>query len=266
MLRQDALDGLAQAARAFDATRHATFRIGGHAVGWVRRDWLAHLAPWKHHFLKSRDALALAPALRTVEARTAAFAEVTEGLARAGVITGWRNERYAVVEAWGRPVLAHIERAAARFFGLTTFAAHANGLVTAAGETRMWIARRSPTKPIDPGLLDNLVGGGMSAEADPLETLVREAGEEAGIPPALARAAVARGTIAIRREVPEGVQQETLFAFDLALPADFVPHNEDGEVAEVRLMTLRDVGALVAAREMTLDASLVAAGYLSRAR
>lgn len=266
MVDASILEALGRAARAFDAARHVTFRIGGHPVGWVRRDFLPHLDPWKHHFLKNRDALALAPSLRTVEARTAAFAEVAEGLARAGVVSGWRNERYAVVEAWGRPVLAHIERAAARFFGLTTFAAHANGIVTAAGDTRMWIARRSPTKPIDPGLLDNLVGGGMSAEADPLETLVREAGEEAGIPPALARTAVARGTLAILREVPEGVQQETLFAFDLELPADFVPRNEDGEVAEVRLMTLEEVARVIAARGMTLDASLVAAGYLSRER
>ncbi len=262
MLSQEALDRLAQASRAFDATRYMTFRIGGHAVGWVRRDWLPHLDPWKPHFLKNRDALALAPALRTAEARTAALAEVVEGLARAGAISGWRNERYAVVEAWGRPVLAHIERAAARFFGLTTFAAHANGIVRDGGGARMWIARRSSTKPIDPGLLDNLVGGGMSAEADPLETLVREAGEEAGIPPALARIAIARGRLAILREVPEGVQQETLFAFDLELPAHFVPRNEDGEVAEVRLMTLDEVGAVIEARKMTLDASLVAAGFL----
>jgi len=266
MLTREALDRLAQTAQAFDATRYVAFRIGGHAVGWVRRDWLPHLEPWKRHFLKKRDALALAPALGTAAARTAALAEVAEGLARAGVISGWRNERYAVVEAWGRPVLAQIERAAARFFGLTTFAAHANGIVTGAGETQMWIARRSPAKPIDPGLLDNLVGGGMSAEADPLETLVREAGEEAGIPAVLARTAVARGTIAILREVPEGVQQETLFAFDLELPADFVPHNEDGEVAEVRRMTLAEVGAVITAGEMTLDASLVAAGYLTRER
>jgi len=41
-----------------------------------------------------------------------------------------------------------------------------------------------------------------------------------------------------------------------------VPRNEDGEVAEVRLMTLDEVGAVIEARKMTLDASLVAAGFL----
>ncbi|MGH8620116.1 MAG: DUF4743 domain-containing protein [Burkholderiales bacterium] len=264
MLNTKIPDRLARAARAFDAARHVAFRIGERPVGWVRRDWLSHLEPWQRWFIRDDHTLALAAALSTLNARTAFLAEVAEGLARIGVVNGWRDERYAIVEAWGQPVLSHIERAAARFFGVTTFAAHANGVTRGKGGPRMWIARRSPTKPIDPGLLDNLVGGGMSAEADPLETLVREAGEEAGIPPALASTAVARGTIDILREVPEGVQQETLFAFDLELPADFVPHNQDGEVAEVQLMALDDVARVIAARGMTLDASLVAAGYLER--
>ena len=36
------------------------------------------------------------------------------------------------------------------------------------------------------------------------------------------------------REVPEGVQSEVIFAFDLELPREFMPHNEDGEVAELQ--------------------------------
>ena len=265
MLSQSVLDRLAREAHAFDARRHVAFTIGGRQVGWVARARLTQLEPWREYFIRADDTLALAPGLASGAARTAALAEVAAGLAHAGAVTGWRDERYAIVEGWGQPVLAHIERAAARFFGVTTFAAHANGIVKVDGTARLWIARRSAAKPIDPGLLDNLVGGGMSAEADPHETLVREAGEEAGIPAALARSAVARGTIGILREVPEGVQQETLFAFDLELPPDFTPRNEDGEVAGVRLMTLTEVSEVIAAREMTLDASLVTAGYLAGA-
>ncbi len=43
----------------------------------------------------------------------------------------------------------------------------------------MWIARRSPTKPIDPGMLDNLVGGGLAAGLTVAQTLVKEGWEEA---------------------------------------------------------------------------------------
>ena len=67
---------------------------------------------------------------------------------------------------------------------------HLNGI---AGE-RMWLARRSPTKQIDPGMLDNLVAGGISVGFSARDPLVKEAWEEAGIPAELARKAVASGT------------------------------------------------------------------------
>jgi 8-oxo-dGTP pyrophosphatase MutT (NUDIX family) len=263
MLSQETLDRLGQAARAFDAAAHASFSIGTDSVGWIRRRDVPALKRWPGIFLHTWNGVALHPDLDTAESRSRALAEVARELARGGLVTGWRDELYAVVTAFDAPPLARLERAAARFFGIRTFAAHANGIVRTAGETRMWIARRSRTKPIDPGLLDNLVGGGLTAGADVRAELAREAREEAGIPETLAHQAVARGSIEILREVPEGVQHETLFAFDLALPPDFAPRNEDGEVAEVRLMTLEDVSRVIAAGEMTLDASLVAAAFLA---
>ena len=44
-----------------------------------------------------------------------------------------------------------LERAAARYFGVHTCAAHVNGLVRGATATTMWFARRSADKAIDPG-------------------------------------------------------------------------------------------------------------------
>ena len=49
-----------------------------------------------------------------------------------------------------RPVF-ELERAAARYFGVHTYAAHVNGLVRGERRRRMWLARRSATKAIDPG-------------------------------------------------------------------------------------------------------------------
>ena len=45
----------------------------------------------------------------------------------------------------GRP-LFEIERAAARYFGIHTYAAHVNGLVQAGDGVRRWLARRSPSR------------------------------------------------------------------------------------------------------------------------
>ena len=44
---------------------------------------------------------------------------------------------------------------AARYFGVQTYAAHVNGLVRRGDDVEMWIARRSPTKSIDPGRLES---------------------------------------------------------------------------------------------------------------
>src|SRR6185437_7257729 len=82
-----------------------------------------------------------------------------------------------------------IERGAARYFGVRTWAAHVNGIVHREAGAQMWLARRSRQKAVDPGLLDNLVGGGIAAGFRVDQTVVKEAWEEAGIPAPLARAA-----------------------------------------------------------------------------
>ncbi|EWS52579.1 NUDIX domain protein [Methylibium sp. T29] len=148
-------------------------------------------APW----LQERDDGVLSTALRD-EALDAAFAVTHAALRERGLITGWRNETYAVVPAWGAPVLARIERAAARFWGTLTFGAHANGYVAGPDgrPSHLWIAQRSPHKPTDPGKFDNLIGGGVPHGQTPFETLVREGWEEAGLAADLVRRATRAGS------------------------------------------------------------------------
>jgi 8-oxo-dGTP pyrophosphatase MutT (NUDIX family) len=229
---------------SFKASRYVPFMTGGRRIGWLQPELAARLAGWPAVFTSGSEKVVLVDA--------AGLGRVVEELAQEGFIPGWRNERYRIAE------LFDIERAAARPFGLTTQAVHVNGI---AGE-RMWLARRSLTKPIDPGLLDNLVGGGISAGFSVEATLVKEAWEEAGIPAELARRAKPGGTISILREVPEGVQSETISVYDLELPADFRPQNQDGEVSEFKLVTFAEVEREVLAYE----AGLVALDYLQRRR
>lgn len=209
--------------------------------------------------------MAVAAALATAAARTEAITEVVSVLYEQQLITGWRDERYAVVSGFDAPALFHIERAAARFFGTTTYAAHANGYCAGPADCEMWLARRSQSKPIDPGMLDNLVGGGMCAGAPPHETIVREAWEEAGVPAEIASNAMPAGTVELLREAPEGVQSEVIFVYDLELPLDFAPRNMDAEVAEFRRVPVSDALAMFEREsEMTLDASLVTLSFLMR--
>ena len=248
----------------FDAAAHVRLMVEGMQVGWLPRRHAAILAAFDGVLGRSdgQGDVTLLPGCATAAERNVALAALARALADAGHVRGWRNELFAVTPALDAEPFALIERAAARFLGLLTFASHMNGIV--AGQRALWIARRSPHKAIDPGMWDNLVAGGMPAGSDPLETLVRECDEESGIPPELASQVEAHGVIDVLREIPEGVQWERVYVYDLLLPADFVPHNRDGEVAEHRHIDPEALLAIMADRAMTVDATLVTLDALRR--
>jgi len=237
-------------------------------VGWLDPARAANLAAFPEIFSIAGDAVVLSAALTDEPARTAALDRVARKLAADGLLTAWRNERYAVAAAFAAEPIFVLERAAARYFGIATHAAHVNGLVHGTDGTKMWFARRSPTKAIDPGMLDNLVGGGIAAGHTVAGTVVKEAWEEAGARADLAATARPAGTVRLCRTQPDGLQRETIHVHDLWLPADFVPNGKDGEVVEHRLVTLAEAARLIALAEgpdvVTVDASLVVLDCLIR--
>jgi 8-oxo-dGTP pyrophosphatase MutT (NUDIX family) len=238
--------------------------VQGRAVGWLAPERAQRLAGWPAYFSLSDEGVELAASLVTHGQRTAAFAEVARVLAAEGALSAWRDERYAVAVEPGEAPLFELERAAARYFGIHTSAAHLNGVVGSGEDWQMWLARRSSVKPIDPGLLDNLVGGGIAAGASVADTLVKEAWEEAGIEADRARSSLPVGAVHICREQPDGLQRETIHVHDLWLPSEFVPQNQDGEAVAHRLCTPDAVLAVIATDEVTADASLVIVDFLLR--
>lgn len=251
------------AARSHDANRRLPFLIDGVAVGSVDR---AHLNALAAHAATLRiDEHGVALTVPAAE-RSAALTAVNRQLHAAGVIPGWRDETYAIVNRHGDAPFALIERAASRFWGTLTFGAHCNGYVAdAAGRpTHLWVARRSLRKHTDPGLLDNLVGGGVPWDQTPFETLLREGWEEAGLPVELMQQATPGRVIRLYRDIPEGLQHEHLYVYDLALPAGLTPVNQDGEVGELRCLPVPEALALAAGREMTVDAAMVTLDFALR--
>ncbi|MEO8509273.1 MAG: DUF4743 domain-containing protein [Betaproteobacteria bacterium] len=245
-------------------------RVDGVVAGWVGRERSRRLARFADVFRVDGDGLAFVPALRNAGERSAALAGVTACLSREGALTAWRNEHYAVAPVLGAPPWFTLERAAARYFGVHTWAAHVNGLVRDDDGARMWLARRSDTKAIDAGMLDNLVGGGVAAGATIAGTVVKESWEEAGIASELAATARPTSALHIRRDQPDGLQWETIHAHDLWLPTDFVPVNQDGEAVEHRRVSLATAANLIAVDDgpdsVTADASLVVLDCLLRQR
>jgi 8-oxo-dGTP pyrophosphatase MutT (NUDIX family) len=97
------------------------------------------------------------------------------------------------------------------------------------------------SKPIGPGKLDQIVGGGVPLGYSLAEALIKECAEEAGMPADLARRAHPVGAITILAEEDGGLWHETLFNYDLTLPDDFMPKNADGEVESFELMSIAEV-------------------------
>lgn len=244
------------------------FVVDGIALGYLDEPRAARLVRFDSVFCAANGQIRFVSALDSEPKRSAAMAEVARTLAREAALSAWRDELYPVAASFEASPAFVLERAAARYFGIHTWAAHVNGVVAADGGVRMWFARRSPTKAIDPGQLDNLVGGGIAAGRGVAETVVKEAWEEAGIPACLATHATLVASLDVQRANADGLQRETVFAHDLVLPPDFVPVNQDGEAIEHRLVPLDEAGSLIAATRgpdlVTFEASLVVLDYLRR--
>lgn len=169
---------------------------------------------------------------------------IGRALAGAGV-AAWRDEPFDVRADPDGPVLSTIDRGLLPALGLRAVGAHLNGLVHRADGLFLWVARRSPSKLLDPGKLDHIAAGGVAAGSTPWATLLKEAEEEAGLPPALTATARAAGWLDYAMDRPEGLRRDRLYIYDLDLPESFVPEPRDGEVAAFELWPLADVVARV---------------------
>jgi len=260
--------------RIREANRHALhaflpLRVAGQRVGHVRPEFAHRLAAWPEVF-EVRDAeVRLAPELDAAHTpprrRSEAVAEVCRALHAGGVIHGWRDEQYPVAPSLRAAALLLIERAAVPFFGVTAYGVHVNGLVRRGDRPAMWIARRAPGKPTGPGKLDQLVAGGQPHGIGLRANVIKECAEEAGIPAALAARARPAGAISYVMETPQGLRPDVLFTFDLELPEDFEPINQDGEVDAFYLWDLDRVECTVADTDaFKLNCSLVVIDFLIR--
>jgi len=146
-----------------------------------------------------------------------------------------RHEDFDVRETWHGPVLAVLDRGALPSFGVIGVGVHLNGYVSRPDGPHLWVAKRAANKKLDPGKLDNLVAGGVPAGFSPFETLIKEASEEAALPPALAARAQQVGRFSYNMERPEGLRRDVIFAYDLELPEYFCPTPTDGEVETFEL-------------------------------
>ena len=224
--------------------------VTGLRLGFLRPELAATLASqFSDVFRFQGGELQLAPSLSTLEARSEAVARCTAALHAEGHFPGWRSELLPVAPEFGAQPLLLLERAAVPAFGVKAYGVHVNCFVRQPDGLHVWVARRSRRKQTWPGMLDHMVAGGQPHGISPHDNVVKEAGEEAGVPEDLARRAIPTGVVSYEVVVPEGLKRDVLFCYDLELPPTFIPTAADGEVEEFNLLPVSRVVELVASTE-----------------
>ena len=189
--------------------------------------------------------------------------QLANEMRRGGFIPGWRNEEFAWVDLNGHQYF-RLERAAFRTFGFRSTATHINGYTQS---NTVWLGRRSENKTTDPGKLDNIAAGGISADETPWVSARRELWEEAGVPAQIADQLEPVGRIHMRRPIPgpaRGFHDEELYIYDLELANHFNPTNHDGEVSGFIEASYPEAAARILADELTSDAAFVTADFILR--
>ncbi|KAI8619643.1 NUDIX hydrolase domain-like protein [Chytriomyces sp. MP71] len=248
-----------------------------HLIGLVRRevlDLIASTTGAESALVVAGDRVTLHPLLATEQQRT----EVLEALLLRwrddeGVsliqASKWRNERYSVWDSEGK-VAVRVERAAAGLFAIRAYGCHVNGFVRNKGnkdQLSMWVARRSYTKQTYPGMLDNMVGGGLPHGLSPTENTIKECFEEAGISFSPGSNHVLRPVSVITSFMESdqrGWVPDTEFIYDLELDQDFVPQCQDGEVHGFELMDMDQVKAALLKNEFMPESGLCVIDFLLR--
>ncbi|KAJ0985603.1 hypothetical protein J5N97_003959 [Dioscorea zingiberensis] len=248
------------------------FVVEDQVVGYIHKGFTDHLKEFPSVFTCMMDnngqyvdhgCVTLHASLSTPEERTRAIGGVIECLGE--LIPGIRNEHYPVTSAFGVPAFFSLERAAAPYFGIKAYGVHMNGYVELNEQKFLWIGKRSDMKPTYPGMLDHLVAGGLPHGISCKENLIKECEEEAGIPRSISDSALSVGAISYMDIDGFRYKRDVLFCYDLKLPADFIPNNEDGEVDSFRLVPVDHVANIIRRTEFFKpNCSIVIIDFLFR--
>jgi hypothetical protein len=219
----------------YEPSRVVPLIAGGDRIGLLRRDNAETLRRFPGIFAIEDDKARLL-VRGDVETVSRAVDSAVDALVAENSVPKWRNETFDVAPRWGAPPIFRLDRGAVPFFGTRAYGVHLNGYRREGNTILVWVGKRSADKKVAPDKLDNLVAGGVGNGHGLDETLIKEGEEEASVPPSLSKSAIPVGAVSYRMETRLGVRDDVLFVYDLEMPADFLPKNRDGEIADFVLM------------------------------
>ncbi len=250
---------------AWNPDHFRSFYMSGVKVGYLREFMCQELNRWPQYFKFAEDKVEFIDDTGDFTKRNQLLDDIIIQLVEQGVISHYLGEPYPVTGTSRDQELAIIDRGAAAYFGIKAYGQHLNGYVKTGDSLKLWVARRAADRIHFPNKLDNIVAGGLPQNLSLQQNLLKECHEEANIPADLVMTAKATGAITYCCETEKGLKPDTLYCYDLELPASFQPVNTDGEVAEFQLMNLQDVMTLVSETdEFKQNCNLVIIDFMIR--
>ncbi|GME93315.1 transferase activity, transferring phosphorus-containing groups protein [[Candida] boidinii] len=217
--------------------------------------------------------------LDTVDKRIDAFAELGQELKHSNkfeTLKGWRNELYTIYGP-NREIYMRAERALCPLLGVVMYGVHINGYIPESkstdGKLKIWVPRRSATKPTYPGMLDNTVAGGLGYPYGPYETVIKECYEEAGLEEEYVKSrAKSAGCISYLYQLTKGkfsdegglIQPEVEYVYDLMMDEGDIPHPVDDEAEDFKLMDLDEIKLRLSNGEFKHNCASVIIDFLIR--
>lgn len=228
-----------------DLTRFVRWHVAGTRVGgFVAAARVAELAGPDGPLCSGPRGLELPG--RDFEARSARLAAAADRLAAAGSLR-LLGELYPVLARHGDPPLLQVDRGAVPWFGIRPFGVHLCAYVRRGDELLVWVAVRGRDRTFA-GLWDNTVAGGQPIGLSLRANLAKECAEEAALGADHAARAVPVATLTYVRADGDTLKPDTLFCFDLELPADVAPRPHDGEVERFLLLPARELATAIRER------------------
>lgn len=178
----------------------------------------------------------------------------TQSLISQGVSICQQFEHLDVIDCYGQ-VYGQLPYAVFRPLGLLSQTVRIHAYQVRNGSVYHYLAQRSENKHVYPGFWDNLVAGKVQAGETSLQALKRESWEEA-------RLIIDEKNINFFnqyyqfRSLSVGLLRERLSIYTLAIPANFIPYNQDGEVVHFTQLLSAEIIKLIISEKMMPDAAL----------
>lgn len=234
---------------------------------------VGHLKPYKAKVLASIDsffrfvgkAVVMSDDIANFKERSEVMQRIAHKLIDIGEIKSLYGERCSVLPQWFGSSLMEVDRSLLSWFGFPSIGVHLNGIVQDEKNKHMWLSHRSPNLFSFPNKLDNLVAGGHGASTNLQGTLYQECYEEALISKDLASKSILTSLITFCVDHGNKFRRGAVFCYDLNLPRDWIPKNEDGEASQFELLEINEVLRIVKnTTSFKFNSALVIIDYMIR--